>query len=100
MRLHPRPPRGEGQASAPFERSNFRRTPFAALHLRGATSSGATNPGTKTSATSNSVPWLAIIILAVVVLLGILGYFLFRSRRTASPALIGGGTTPAPRMPA
>jgi FHA domain len=61
---------------------------------------GATNPGTKTAATSNSVPWLAIIILAVVVLLGILGYFLFRSRRTASPALIGGGTAPAPRMPA
>jgi hypothetical protein len=61
---------------------------------------GSTSPGTKTSATSSSVPWLAIIILAVVVLLGILGYFLLRSRRTASPALIGGGTAPAPRMPA
>jgi hypothetical protein len=46
------------------------------------------------------VPWLAIIILAVVVLLGILGYFLFRSRRTTPPAVIGGGTAPAPRMPA
>ena len=66
----------------------------------GSTSPGVANPGTKTSATSNSVPWLAIIILAVVVLLGILGYFLFRSRRTASPALIGGGTAPAPLMPA
>jgi hypothetical protein len=61
---------------------------------------GATNPGTKAAATSNSIPWFAIIILAAVVLLGILGYFLFRSRRTAFPALIGGGTAPAPRMPA
>ena len=80
--------------------SNSDAAPGSNTGKPGSTSPGATNPGTKTSATSNSVPWLAIIILAVVVLLGILGYFLFRSRRTASPALIGGGTAPAPRMPA
>jgi hypothetical protein len=92
---NPVPSRG---ASNPT--SNTDAAPGSNTGKPGSTSPGATNPGTKTSAISNSVPWLAIIILAVVVLLGILGYFLLRSRRTASPALIGGGTAPAPRMPA
>ena len=80
--------------------SNTDAAPGSNTGKPGSNNPGATNPGTKTTATPNNIPWLAIIILAAVVLLGILGYFLLRSRRTASPALIGGGTAPAPRMPA
>ncbi|HST05208.1 MAG TPA: FHA domain-containing protein [Chloroflexia bacterium] len=49
---------------------------------------GSTTPGRP----SNDFPWLAIIILAAVVLLGILAYFLLRSRRTALPV----GMAPGP----
>lgn len=63
---------------------------------------GATNPGKQLTPASNGVPWLAIVILAAVVLLGILAYFLFRSRRTALPAAVGvapgPGTASSPRV--